>query len=82
MTATVQEVINKLQTLPPDLVVITSADDEGNSYRYANLDWIDIEGYSDDGGEIETGICFLTPELEKQGWTDEDVKPNRCVMIG
>jgi len=81
MTTTVQELIDKLKTFPPDLIVLTSNDDEGNGYRYAERDWINIEGYSDDG-EIEVGIVQLTPELEKTGWTEDDLKPNPCVVIG
>lgn len=65
MTTTAQELIDRLNTFPPDLVVITSADDEGNSYRYVDLDWVNVEGYSDVDGEIETGLTELTSQLEE-----------------
>jgi len=79
---TVKDLIAKLQTLPEDLPVIKSADDEGNSYSHLYLDWVGLEAYSEDDGEIEVGVAELTNELREQGYTDEDLKDNLCIVIG
>ena len=79
---TVKELIERLQELPEDLPVFTSTDDEGNGYRRVYLDWVGVEGYELEDGVIVVGIPELTPELEDKGYTEEDVRPNECVIIG
>lgn len=76
----VKDIIKKLQTFDGELPVITSCDDEGNGYREVYLDWIGEEAY--DPEEMETGIIELTPELEADGYSEEDVKPVKCIVIG
>lgn len=82
MTTTVKEVIERLQEFDPSLPIITSIDDEGNGYRFTNLDWINMEGYEEVDGEIEVGKIRLSEQERADGWTDEDIKPNPCVVIG
>jgi len=79
---TVADVVKRLQELPQDLPVITSIDDEGNGYRFVNLDWIDVEGYEETDDGIEVGKMTLTAEERANGWTDDDIRPNACVVIG
>lgn len=75
---TVAELIASLSDLPQDLPIILSSDEEGNSYRF--LEYVGISGY-DNNGEIEVGILELTSDLEDRGFTEEDVKSNKCVVI-
>ena len=79
---TVKELIEVLQKLPQDVPVFTSIDSEGNGYRPVYDTWVGLEAYEDEDGEIVVSISELTPELEKQGYTDEDVRSNPCVIIG
>ncbi len=80
----VKDLIKILQELPENLPVIMSVDDEGNSYRFLNGDWVGVEGWNgvDDEVDIECGIYELTSELEEDGWSEEDVQPYKCVVIG
>ena len=79
---TVGELIEVLKELPQDIPVFTSIDDEGNGYRPVYDTWVGLEGYKDEDGEIIIGILELTEKLEEQGYTEEDIRSNPCVVIG
>jgi hypothetical protein len=79
---TVGELVEHLKTLPQDIPVFTSTDDEGNGYRPVYKNWVGVEGYEDYDGEIEVGILELTEELLNQGYCEEDIKEKPCVIIG
>ena len=75
---TVEELIAELERLPEDLLVVLSADEEGNYFR--PLAGIDANSTYRDG---ECSLAALTPELEAQGYTDEDVDEDGtpCVVL-
>ena len=77
---TVKDLIKHLETFDGDLAIITSIDDEGNGYRDINLRWVGLEAYDPD--EMEVGILELTQELEEEGYSEEDIKPVPCIVIG
>ena len=79
---TVRELIEILKKLPQDIPVFTSTDDEGNGYRVVYDTFIGLEGYEDVDGEIVVGILELSEALEEIGYTEEDIRPNPCVVIG
>lgn len=71
---TVSELIKKLQHCPQDAVVIMSKDGEGNSYSpLATVEGENIVYIPETSWDGEIGFTHLTPELERQGFTDEDV---------
>ncbi len=84
MNMKVKDLIKSLEELPQDLVVITPTDDEGNGYRFIESGWVGTAGYNgaESDRDIEVGITELTPKLMEQGYSDEDVQPNKCVIIG
>jgi hypothetical protein len=67
---TVKELIAQLALLDPDAVVIMQRDPEGNGY--APCSGADGNG-SWDKNEGEYGYATLTPELERQGYSEEDI---------
>lgn len=79
---TVAELILELQKLDQSRIVILQKDSEGNGYSpLAGVDdnaaYDEINGYSGD-----VGILQLTPELRKQGFTDEDMSSGApCVVL-
>ena len=79
----VQELIQKLQELPPHLKVIIT-DDEGNGFRYLGDYSVSINGYNapEKNRDIDIGILELTPELIKQHYSKEDLQPYPCVVLG
>lgn len=67
---TVKELIDQLSGLDPDAVVIMQRDPEGNGYAPCS----GAEGNGAwDTKEREYGYATLTPELERQGFSQEDV---------
>lgn len=65
---TVAELIALLQEEDPEALVVCSRDAEGNGYSLL----ADVAApYNYDTGEI--GFAELTPELEAQGYTEEDL---------
>jgi hypothetical protein len=69
---TVMELIKKLNDLPSDAVVIQSRDAEGNGFSpVADVGIGRYEAENDWSGEMK--LDKLTPELEKQGYSEEDV---------
>jgi hypothetical protein len=82
---TVKEFIEELQKYPEDYVVITSRDAEGNGFSpVADLGdgaYVPNSSYSGD-----LALLRLTPELKREGYTEEDLPdPNDtsfpCVCI-
>lgn len=72
----VSRIDRAFKTLPQNVPVFTSIDDEGNGYREVTLNWIGEGAYTNECGDIEIGI------LEKLGYSEEDIKENPCVVIG
>lgn len=67
---TVKKLIDQLSGLDPDAVVIMQRDPEGNGYAPCS----GAEGNGAwDNKEREYGYAKITPELEKQGFAEEDV---------
>lgn len=71
---TVLELIDQLSDLPPNTEVLCSSDGEGNEFR--RLDDIAKTHVEFIGCEVFTGPAELTPELEADGYTDEDILEN------
>lgn len=69
---TVRQLIEKLQKMEQNRIVVLAADPEGN--HYDTLHDVQQMMYDDDEGEV--GYDKLTPELEKQGYGEEDLMPN------
>lgn len=67
---TVRELIERLKQEDPDRVVVLSQDAEGNGFD--TLHTVEAMAYSD--GEV--GYQILTPEMKKQGYTEEDLMPD------
>ena len=44
----VHEIIELLQTLPQDLEVVVSSDNEGNSFRFITDEYISVEKFDED----------------------------------
>ena len=64
---TVKELIKKLQKEDPNRIVVLSIDEEGNGFK----ELADVQTASYQDGE--TGLEKLTPELKKQGYSEEDL---------
>ena len=78
----VSELIEELKKFDQDAIVILQKDAEGNGY--SPLDDVDQAGYTPEStwsGEVQPKV--LTPELEKAGWTEEDINPDGedCVVL-
>ncbi len=63
----VRELIELLQRQDPERIVILAIDEEGNGFSPVHQ--VEPAMYLDG----ETGLEALTPELEDQGYSDEDV---------
>jgi hypothetical protein len=55
----------------PDWDVLAASDSEGNSF--SELNEVVQQAYAKHRGEIQLGIIELTPELEKVGYSEEDI---------
>lgn len=79
----VQELRDLLSTLPDDMPVIISSDEEGNSFN--PLSGVDISDscFVKIGNEYNVGLRALTPELKRQGYGEDDVYEDGtpCVVI-
>ena len=73
---TVKQLIELLQKENPDRVVILSKDSEGNGF--SELENVN-SNYNYNDGEI--GLGTLTPELEKQGYTEEDILDGQPAVV-
>jgi len=75
----IKELIEKLSKMDPELLVVLSSDEEGNSYLPARV--VD-SGMSYKDGEI--GYRRLTAKLKKQGYGEADIcakDATPCVVI-
>lgn len=75
----VRDLINNLSELHPDLLVVVSRDEEGNGF-------LPVREISDDNNmyeDGEVGLHHLTPGLESQQYTEEDLRltGNRCIVL-
>ena len=77
---TVTELCQELQALIESgqghRIVVLSRDPEGNGFQ--TLSAVDLSRF--DTVEHETSIDELTPELERAGWTQEDVMEGPAVV--
>ncbi len=75
---TVGELIKELENFDSDRLVVLSKDQEGNGFSH----YLSFSEYAYDRDEWEIGLECLTPELEEQGYSDEDVIDGEpCVVI-
>lgn len=78
----VRELLSTLMDLPQDAIVVMSSDGEGNSYSPLS-DVIRDHVYAADStwsGEI--GFAKMTPELEADGYGEEDLLDGvPCVVL-
>ena len=65
---TVQDLINRLAAEDPSRIVVLSRDGEGNGYSPLSS----VERYDYDAEEREIGFNTITPELEAQGYDEDD----------
>lgn len=77
----VKDLIEKLKEHDPEAMVALSKDAEGNGY--SPLADIEAAGYSKD--DHFSGLTYnkLTPELEKMGFSEEDIDEDAedCVFL-
>lgn len=76
----VKDLIKLLQKEDPNRLVVMSKDSEGNGF--SPLADMSTESYAADStwsGEI--GLEKLTPELEKKGYTEEDVLDGKPALV-
>ena len=81
---TVKQLIQELKKLPEDAVVLLSKDSEGNGYSDDVFIQVDPGlSYVKYGRDIELGYSKLTEQLERLGYTEEDVleEGKSCVVI-
>lgn len=80
---TVRQLIEELSIMDKDALVVLSSDSEGNSY--SPLSWVeDLMSYHDDSTyQSEVFYSHLTPELEEQGLTKEDIVEGgqKCIVL-
>lgn len=64
-----------------DREVLVSTDNEGNGYR--KFSGYGINSYDDSNQyNLEIGLEELTPELKKQGYSEEDVLEGKpCIVL-
>jgi hypothetical protein len=79
---TVRELIATLSGCDPDLPVILSRDEEGNGYRPL-ADVSTGNNSFDPGWDGDMHLLHLTPELEAEGYGEEDVDPDGvpCIVL-
>ena len=83
----VNELIDKLCDLDPDLEVILSKDEEGNGFSPASDDFFIGLYFSDYGyNDGKIGYKKLTPKMIEMGYTEEDLLSEEngavpCVVI-
>lgn len=77
-----KELIELLQRVDPETEIVVSRDSEGNGYNKLGSVNVDEYAFRPDGHEVEIGLRTLTKELERQGYSDEDVLDGTpCVVI-
>ena len=77
----VRDLIEALSKLDPDLLVVLARDAGGNGY--GKLGYIDDNSVINSENEVH--LHHLTPDLEEQEYTEEDVysgtDATRCVVL-
>lgn len=68
---TVRELLAALEGVDGDHVVVLSIDPEGNAFREVYEVAAENNRFDERDGEVQ--LAELTPELEEQGYTEEDV---------
>ncbi len=69
-----------LENLPDDLLVVCAKDGEGNGFN--ELYSVDTNMVCSGEYELEVHCAELTPELEEDGYTEEDIKKgNPCIVL-
>lgn len=76
----VKELIKLLQEADPEWDVVKSRDEEGNGFQH--VEDVDINSSYTGDYFLEVGIRILTPELQVQGYEEEDcVDGEPCVVL-
>ena len=60
---------NLIENGEGDRAIVVARDEEGNDHNLVNGHW--LAAFDADSGEV--GVEELTPELEKDGYAEEDV---------
>lgn len=77
---TVSDLINLLKTEDPSRIVVMSADGEGNNF--SPLSGHSVGSYrADSTWSGEVGLEKLTPEMEKKGYSEEDVIEGKRALV-
>ena len=76
----VEELIEVLEKFPKDYHIILAQYEQGDSYRYLYKNLISKSTY--DKEEMEVGIFELSTNLIDEGYTDEYVYEEKCVVLG
>jgi hypothetical protein len=82
----VSELIAELQQCDPESLVVMSKDSEGNNFSpLAEIDG-DSMYLADSTWSGDVHLRELTPELEEQGYSDDDVRTEedgavRCIVL-
>jgi hypothetical protein len=81
----VRELIELLTELGPETLereVILSIDSEGNGFKpMSSYSFAAYDAECDDSWYGEIGIEELTPELEAEGYSEDDLRPNGVPAI-
>jgi hypothetical protein len=79
----VRDLILLLQQSNLDAEVLIASDCEGNSYHTLDEFGLAVtnNAYNDSDNEISVGINYLTPELKEQGYSNQDIKDNPCIIL-
>lgn len=77
----VKELIEQLSQADPEKFVIISRDGEGNGYSDLADVSINNNSWNFDGYESSLGLEYLTPILEGQGYTEEDIIEGIPVVV-
>lgn len=71
----IKDLKKALEGIDEETLVVLSRDEEGNGYGVLSV--VNQNTYKD--GEI--GFAKLTPELEKQGYTEEDLLEGELAVV-
>lgn len=79
----VKNLIEELNKLNPEAIVIMSGDGEGNQYSpLADIVGENMVYSANSTWEGDIGYKKLTPELIKDGYTEEDIKLGKdCIIL-
>ena len=76
---TVNELIRKLESVEnKDRIVVLARDEEGNGFQELRDINLDNSSFKD----AEMGLEHLTPELKKEGYSEEDIiNGQSCIVL-